>query len=99
MATILETSSSVNAAKTAYTETVTDINVKLKELEKREELIAEEAALEAQRAREMFTFLSAFPFCLGFIHLTLTCTLHILHCKKFIQATVKCCPRNIRASC
>ena len=39
MATILETSSSVNAAKTAYTETVTDINVKLKELEKREELI------------------------------------------------------------
>ena len=39
MASILLSSSSVNAAKTAYTNTLTDISLKLKELEKREELI------------------------------------------------------------
>lgn len=39
MASILLSSSSVNAAKTAYTNTLTDISLKLKELEKREDLI------------------------------------------------------------
>ena len=39
MATILESSSSVSAAKTAYTTNSSDISLKLKDLEKREELI------------------------------------------------------------
>ena len=39
MASILESSSSVSAAKTAYTTNSSDISLKLKDLEKREELI------------------------------------------------------------
>jgi flagellar hook-associated protein 2 len=39
MAAITDTGSSVNAAKTAYTSTSTDISLKLKDLETREELI------------------------------------------------------------
>ena len=39
MAAITDTDSSVNAAKIAYTSTSTDISLKLKDLETREELI------------------------------------------------------------